>query len=107
VSSPRRDPRELRATLLHKDSEYAAFNDELMNLGSQSSVRFHHDGGNPANGLDIAALLASARTMSMCLLSIDLLSKKLFARISSGRWSAWFRTGRLVPSRSREISRPE
>jgi hypothetical protein len=36
--------------------------------------------------------------MSMYLLSIDLLSKKLFARISSGRWSAWFRTGRLVPS---------
>jgi ferredoxin-NADP reductase len=42
-----------------KAPEYAAFWDELMQFGRPNAVRFHHDGGNPANGLDIAALLAA------------------------------------------------
>jgi ferredoxin-NADP reductase len=43
-----------------KAPEYAAFWDELMQFGRPNAVRFHHDGGNPANGLDIAALLAAS-----------------------------------------------
>lgn len=38
--------------------EFAAFRDELAPLESTGRVVFHFDGGIPANGLDIAALLA-------------------------------------------------
>ena len=34
-----------------------AFRDELAMLAAQGRVHFHHDGGDPAQGLDIAALL--------------------------------------------------
>ena len=34
-----------------------AFRDELFLLAAQGRVHFHHDGGDPARGLDIAALL--------------------------------------------------
>ena len=40
-----------------KAPEYAAFKYELRQFGPRNAVRFHYDGGNPANGLDIAALL--------------------------------------------------
>ena len=37
--------------------EVTAFRDELAPLAAKGRVSFHHDGGVPANGLDIAALL--------------------------------------------------
>ena len=40
-----------------RSPEHASFRDELARLGDPRSVAFHYDGGNPANGLDIAALL--------------------------------------------------
>ncbi len=46
--------------LLHyctRSPETTAFRDELELLAAQGHVRFHHDGGDPARGLDIAAAL--------------------------------------------------
>jgi ferredoxin-NADP reductase len=46
--------------LLHyctRSPEATAFRDELGLLAAQGRVRFHHDGGDPARGLDIAAAL--------------------------------------------------
>ena len=46
--------------LLHyctRSPEATAFRDELDLLAAQGRVRFHHDGGDPARGLDIAAAL--------------------------------------------------
>jgi vanillate O-demethylase ferredoxin subunit len=37
--------------------EKAAFRDELFLLAAQGRVTFHYDGGDPAKGLDVAALL--------------------------------------------------
>ena len=44
-----------------RSPEHASFRDELARLGAGGRVAFHYDGGNPADGLDIAALL-SGRT---------------------------------------------
>ncbi len=46
--------------LLHyctRSPEATAFREELDLLAAQGRVRFHHDGGDPARGLDIAASL--------------------------------------------------
>ena len=46
--------------LLHyytRSPETTAFREELDLLAAQGRVRFHHDGGNPADGLDVAATL--------------------------------------------------
>lgn len=46
--------------LLHyctRSPEATAFRDELDLLAAQGKVRFHHDGGEPSRGLDIAAAL--------------------------------------------------
>jgi ferredoxin-NADP reductase len=46
--------------LLHyctRSVDATAFRDELDLLAAQGRVRFHHDGGDPAQGLDIAAAL--------------------------------------------------
>ncbi len=40
-----------------RSPEHASFRDDLARLGAEGRVAFHYDGGNPANGLDIAALL--------------------------------------------------
>ncbi|MGH7115640.1 MAG: PDR/VanB family oxidoreductase, partial [Stellaceae bacterium] len=40
-----------------RSPEATAFRDELDLLAAQGRVRFHHDGGDPARGLDIAAAL--------------------------------------------------
>ena len=48
------------AFLLHyctRSPEATAFRDELDLLAAQGRVRFYHDGGDPARGLDIATLL--------------------------------------------------
>lgn len=42
-----------------KDIECAAFNDELNGLAARGRVQYHFDGGDPAQGLDIAQLLAN------------------------------------------------
>jgi len=41
--------------------ERTAFRDELFLLTAEGRVRLHHDGGDPARGLDIAALLREPR----------------------------------------------
>lgn len=41
--------------------EDAAFREELAVLAAQGHVHFHHDGGDPARGLDIAGLLRERR----------------------------------------------
>lgn len=41
--------------------EDTAFREELAILAAQGRVHFHHDGGDPARGLDIAALLRERR----------------------------------------------
>jgi vanillate O-demethylase ferredoxin subunit len=40
-----------------RSPEETAFLDDLAVLAAQGRVQFHHDGGDPANGLDIAATL--------------------------------------------------
>ena len=40
-----------------RSPERTAFRDELDLLAAMGKVVFHHDGGDPAKGLDIAALL--------------------------------------------------
>ncbi len=40
-----------------RSPESTAFRDELSLLAARGRVHFHHDGGEPARGLDIAALL--------------------------------------------------
>jgi vanillate O-demethylase ferredoxin subunit len=40
-----------------KEPQNAAFNDELRALAEKGRVHFHFDGGDPAKGLDLAALL--------------------------------------------------
>jgi len=40
-----------------RSPEHASFRDELTQLGAGGHVAFHYDGGNTADGLDIAALL--------------------------------------------------
>jgi ferredoxin-NADP reductase len=50
--------------LLHyctRSPEATAFHDELDLLAAQGRVRFHHDNGDPAQGLDIAAALRDPR----------------------------------------------
>jgi vanillate O-demethylase ferredoxin subunit len=41
-----------------RSPERTAFQTELARYGDGARVRFHHDGGNPADGLDVKALLA-------------------------------------------------
>lgn len=42
-----------------KSPEHTAFRDRLSGLVADGRVRLHHDGGNPADGLDIASALSS------------------------------------------------
>jgi vanillate O-demethylase ferredoxin subunit len=42
-----------------RDSSVTAFREDLAPLAAKGRVAFHHDGGVPANGLDIARLLAT------------------------------------------------
>ncbi|MBV9861018.1 MAG: oxidoreductase [Alphaproteobacteria bacterium] len=44
-----------------RSPESTAFRDELFLLAAQGRVVFHHDGGDPAKGLDIVALLREPR----------------------------------------------
>lgn len=40
-----------------RSPERTAFRTELAPLAAEGSLRFHHDGGNPAHGIDLAAVL--------------------------------------------------
>jgi vanillate O-demethylase ferredoxin subunit len=44
-----------------KTPAFAAFRDELESLGRSSTVCFHHDGGNPADSLDLKEILAECK----------------------------------------------
>ena len=52
---------EFRVHYCTRSPEETAFLDDLAVLAAQGCVQFHHDGGDPANGLDIAATLRECR----------------------------------------------
>jgi ferredoxin-NADP reductase len=45
-----------------RSPEETAFSDDLAPLAAEGLVRFHHDGGDPAKGLNIASVLREWRT---------------------------------------------
>jgi len=53
---------EFRLHYCTRSPEETAFLDDLAVLSAQGRVQFHHDGGDPANGLDIAAALRECRS---------------------------------------------
>jgi ferredoxin-NADP reductase len=57
VRELRRRGAEFRLHYCTRSPERTAFRDELAPLAATGLVHFHHDGGEPARGLDIAALL--------------------------------------------------
>jgi ferredoxin-NADP reductase len=58
IAELRRRQADFRVHYCTRAPAETAFYDELALLAAQGRVVFHHDGGDPANGLDIAALLA-------------------------------------------------
>ena len=52
---------EYRVHYCTRSPEETAFLDDLAVPAAQGRVQFHHDGGNPAKGLDIAATLRDCR----------------------------------------------
>jgi len=61
VAELKRRRAEFRLYYCTRSPERTAFRDELDLLAAQGRVVFHHDGGNPAQGLDISALLREPR----------------------------------------------
>jgi vanillate O-demethylase ferredoxin subunit len=57
----RRRRADFRLHYCTRSPEETAFLDELAIPAAQGWVRFHHDGGDPSNGLDIAATLREYR----------------------------------------------
>ena len=57
IAELRRRRAEFHLHYCTRSPEDTAFLDDLVVLAAQGRVQFHHDGGNPANGLDIAATL--------------------------------------------------
>src|SRR5579872_3248483 len=57
IAELRRRRAEFRLHYCTRSPERTAFRDELDLLAATGRVVFHHDGGDPAKGLDIAALL--------------------------------------------------
>src|SRR5207247_9135671 len=57
VAELKRRRAEFRLHYCTRSPERTAFRDELDLLAAQGRVVFHYDGGDPARGLDIAALL--------------------------------------------------
>ena len=57
IAELRRRRAEFHLHYCTRSPEDTAFLDDLAVLAAQGRVQFHHDGGDPANGLDIAAML--------------------------------------------------
>jgi ferredoxin-NADP reductase len=57
IAELRRRRADFRLHYCTRSPEETAFLDDLAILAAQGRVQFHHDGGDPASGLDIAALL--------------------------------------------------
>jgi ferredoxin-NADP reductase len=61
ITELRRRRAEFHLHYCTRSPEETAFLDYLAVLAAQGRVQFHHDGGDPANGLDIAATLRDCR----------------------------------------------
>jgi vanillate O-demethylase ferredoxin subunit len=61
IAELRRRRAEFHVHYCTRSPEETAFLDDLAVLAAQGRVQFHHDGGDPANGLDIAATLRDCR----------------------------------------------
>jgi vanillate O-demethylase ferredoxin subunit len=61
IAELRRRRAEFRLHYCTRSPEETAFLDDLAILAAQGRVQFHHDGGDPAKGLDIAATLCECR----------------------------------------------
>ena len=61
IAELRRRRAEYRLHYCTRSPEETAFLDDLAVLAAQGRVQFHHDGGDPAKGLDIAATLRECR----------------------------------------------
>ena len=57
IAELRRQRADFRVHYCTRSPEETAFLDDLAVLAAQGRVMFHHDGGDPAKGLDIAAAL--------------------------------------------------
>jgi vanillate O-demethylase ferredoxin subunit len=62
IAELRRRRAEFRLHYCTRSPEETAFLDDLAVLAAQGRVQFHHDGGNPANGLDLVATLRDRRS---------------------------------------------
>jgi len=61
IAELRRRRAEFHLHYCTRSPEETAFLDDLALLAAQGRVQFHHDGGDPANGLDITATLRDCR----------------------------------------------
>jgi vanillate O-demethylase ferredoxin subunit len=61
IAELRRRRAEFHLHYCTRSPEETAFLDDLAVLAAQGLVQFHHDGGDPAKGLDIAAALRECR----------------------------------------------
>ena len=61
ISELQRRRAEFEVHYCTRSAERTAFRRELAPLAAEGRLRFHHDGGNPARGLDIRATLREAR----------------------------------------------
>jgi vanillate O-demethylase ferredoxin subunit len=62
VAELRRRRADFRLHYCSRSPEETAFLDDLAILAAQGRVHFHHDGGDPAKGLDLAATLREYRS---------------------------------------------
>jgi len=61
IAELRRRRADYRVHYCTRSPEETAFLDDLAVLAAQGRVQFHHDGGTPANGLDLVAALRDCR----------------------------------------------
>jgi ferredoxin-NADP reductase len=62
IAELRRRRADFRLHYCTRSPEETAFLDDLAILAAQERVQFHHDGGDPAKGLDLAAALREYRS---------------------------------------------
>jgi ferredoxin-NADP reductase len=61
IAELRRCRAEFEVRYCTRSRERTAFRQELAPLAAEGCLHFHHDGGDPAQGLDVAAMLRSRR----------------------------------------------